>query len=270
MADNPRPAARIVQAARGMHRTLRRAFVLAVILTTGTRAAGAQPPPPPAPAGPPPPWTGSAAFGLSLNRGNTATTNLNVSGEATNDPKTGSVWKFKGLYLRGKDNGTLAVDRLNLEGRNERALTDRVYAFGQLQFLEDQFKQIDYLWAPSVGAGYKLIATPVTSFNVDGGLGAKVEKNPDRLRRTDPVVTASDKLEYKLSSSATLTEGFGSLWKLTDFGDALYTLTAGLAAALTARTQLKVELLDTYATRPPTALVKSNDAAILTAVVYKF
>jgi len=145
-----------------------------------------------------------------------------------------------------------------------------VYAFGQLQFLEDQFKQIDYLWAPSVGAGYKLIATPVTSFNVDGGLGAKVEKNPDRLRRTDPVVTASDKLEYKLSSSATLTEGFGSLWKLTDFGDALYTLTAGLAAALTARTQLKVELLDTYATRPPTALVKSNDAAILTAVVYKF
>jgi hypothetical protein len=33
---------------------------------------------------------------------------------------------------------------------------------------------------------------------------------------------------------------------------------------------VKVELLDTYATRPPTITVKSNDVALLTALVYKF
>jgi putative salt-induced outer membrane protein YdiY len=250
---------------------VRACLLSAAISVTGALVASAQPPGPGAPpAAPSGPWTGNAGFGLALNRGNTATTNLNLSFEATDDPKTDSVWRFKGLYLRGENNGALAVDRLNLEGRNERALTDRVYAFGELQFLEDQFKQIDYLWAPTAGVGYKLIVAPPATLNVDGGLGAKVEKNPDLMRRTDVVVTASDKFEYKLSTAASITQGFGALWKIDDFGDALYTFTAGTAAALTPRTQLKVELLDTYATRPPSAAVKSNDAALLTAVVYKF
>ena len=255
--------------------------ILTVAVLAGAECAQAQAPSAftPPPAGPV--WTGSAGFGLALNRGNTATTNLNASFEATHDPKTPSVWKFKGLYLRGTNNGTLALDRLQLEGRNERTLSTRVYAFGQLQFLEDQFKAIDYLVAPSAGIGYKLVATPVTSLNLDGGIGVKVEKNTTlqrngdmavktSRRRTDAVATASDKLEHKLSKTAAITQSFGALWKAQDFGDALYAFTAGVAASLTTRTQVKVELLDTYASRPPTAAVKSNDVALLTALVYKF
>jgi putative salt-induced outer membrane protein len=252
------------------HVIRRLAFMLTITTLIGAVRANAQTPPPAAPAPPPPPWTGSAGLGLTLNRGNTETTNLNLSFEATHDPKTHSVWKFKGLYLRGANNGTLAVDQLQLQGRNERTLTERVYAFGQLQFLKDHFKEIDYLVAPSAGLGYKLVATPMTSFNVDGGLGVKVEKNPGLDRRTDLVVTASDKLEHKLSETAKITQGLGALWKAQDFGDALYTFSAGVAASMTTRTQLKLELLDTYASRPPTPAVKSNDVALITALVYKF
>jgi putative salt-induced outer membrane protein YdiY len=150
-----------------------------------------------------------------------------------------------------------------------------------LQFLEDEFKAIDYLLAPGAGVGYKVVSTPLTTFNVDGGLGVKIEKNTTlerngdmavntSRRRTDAVVTASDKLEHKLSKTASITQSFGGLWKAKDFGDALYTFSAGVAASLTSRTQLKAELLDTYASRPPTAAVKSNDVALLTAFVYKF
>jgi putative salt-induced outer membrane protein YdiY len=242
---------------------------LTVVLTFAATLVQAQPPAVTTPA-PPPPWTGSVGFGLSLNRGNSATTNLNVSAEATHDPKTVSVWKFKGLYLRGENNDVLAVDRLHLEGRNERTLTERAYAFGQLQFLEDQFKDIDYLVAPSAGLGYKLVVRPMTTFNVDGGLGFKIEKNPGFDRRNDAVVALSDKFEHKLSTAASLTQSFGALWKARDLGDALYTFTAGAAAALTARTQLKLELLDTYSSRPPNPAVKKNDVALLTALVYKF
>lgn len=250
-------------------RLARLSCVFAVTLITCSARAAAQTPAP-APAPPPPALTGSAGFGLALNRGNTATTNLNASFDATHDPKTQSVWKFKGLYLRGTNNGTLALDRLQLEGRNERALSDRLYAFGQLQFLEDQFKAIDYLVAPGVGIGYKVVTTPVTSLNMDGGLGVKLEKNPGKDRRTDAVVTVSDKLEHKISKTAAITQSLGALWKAADFGDALYTFAAGVAASLTARTQLKVEVLDTYASRPPTAAVKSNDVALLTTFVFKF
>jgi putative salt-induced outer membrane protein len=241
----------------------------------GASAQASAQPAPPAP--PPPPWTGSAGFGLSLSRGNTTTSNLNVSGEATHDPKTASVWKFKGLYLRGENNELLSVDRLSLDGRNERSIGTRAYGFGSVQFLKDQFKAIDYLLAPSAGLGYKVIATPVTSFNVDGGFGVKVEKNTSVVnlvevsrRRTDAIVSMSDKFEHKVSKTAAITQSFGALWKANDFGDALYTFAAGVAAALTARTQLKVEFLDTYASRPPSAAVKNNDVALLTALVYKF
>lgn len=216
------------------------------------------------------PWTGNVSFGLALNRGNTSTTNVNASFDVAHNLKTDDVWKFHGLYLRGKDNGTLAVDRLDLEGRNERTLTERTYGFGQLQFVRDKFKAIDYLWAPSAGVGYKVINTPATTFNVDGGLGIQVEQYTGFPRHTDAVVTASDKLDYKLSPSATVTQGLGALWKVQDFGDALYTMSGGIAAAMTTHTQLKAELLDTYATRPPTIFIKSNDVALLTAVVYKF
>jgi putative salt-induced outer membrane protein len=262
-----------------MSERLARTIVIAALTClAGAARAGAQTPAPPSPA---PPWTGNAGLGFALNRGNTATTNLNVSFEAAHDPKTQSVWKFKGLYLRGTNNGVLALDRLQLEGRNERTLSTRTYAFGQLQFLEDQFKAIDYLVAPSAGIGYKLVARPVTSLNVDGGLGVKIERNSSLARsgdmavqssetRTDAVITASDKLEHKLSKTAVVTQSLGALWKAQDFGDALYTFAAGVAASLTTRTQLKVELLDTYVSRPPTAAVKSNDVALLTALVYKF
>jgi putative salt-induced outer membrane protein YdiY len=251
-----------------------------VFLTAGVTAAAAQTPTPPAaPAAPPPPWTGSAGLGLSLNRGNTDTTNFNVSFEATYDPKKVDVWRFKGLYLRGDTNGSVTVDRLDLLGRYERTFTGRVYGFAQVQFLKDHFKQIDYLWAPSAGAGYKLIASPTTTFNVDGGLGFKVEQDEipatdttpaTTHRHTDVVFSASDKFEYNLSKTSKITQGFIALWKANDFGDALYTFSAGAAAAMTTRTQLKVELLDTYQSRPPSATVKSNDVALLMALVYKF
>ena len=230
----------------------------------------AAPPPAPAPAPPPPLWTGNAGFGLSLNRGNTSTTNFNAAFEATRDPKTDSVWKFKGLYLRGETDGDLTVDRLLLDGRNERTFGTRVYIFGQTQYLQDEFKEIDWLFAPSGGVGYKLIVTPRASLNADVGLGVKFEKNPGFDSRTDAVVTSGEKFEFKLSPTATISQSFGSLWTADDFGDALYTFTAGVAAALTTRTQLKIELLDTYATRPPNVEVKNNDVALITALVYKF
>jgi hypothetical protein len=43
-----------------------------------------------------------------------------------------------------------------------------------------------------------------------------------------------------------------------------------IAAALTTRTQLKLEFLDAYASRPPLPQVKSNDTSLLASVVYKF
>ena len=222
------------------------------------------------PAGPPPLWTGSAGLGLTLNRGNTDTTNLNLSFDATRDPKAKDVWKMEALYLRGDTNGELSANRIFAQVRYERNLNHRLFAFGQLPYLRDHFKSIDYHIAPNAGAGYKLIATPQTTLTADAGFGVKWEKNPGFDVQTSAVVTSGDRFEFKLSPTSTLTQSFAAVWDADDWGDALYTFAAGAAAALTTRSQLKLELLDTYATRPPTADIKNNDVAVLAALVYKF
>lgn len=262
-------------------RLVRSAIAMVTVLLSAAGAA-AQPPTGAVTGGPPPPlWSGSASAGFAMNRGNTDTTNLNLSFEATRGDKTHDVWKFKALYLRGETGGATNVDRFLADGRNERDLSARVYAFGALQFLEDKFKQIDYLWAPAGGIGYKLIAAPMTTLNVDGGLGVKIEKDTASLEappempvvettRTNAVVGLTDKFEHELSKDSSITQSYSALWKATDFGDVLQTFTAGVAAALTARTQLKVEFLDSYVSRPPSVAVKQNDIALLTAFVYKF
>jgi len=245
--------------------------MLAAVLFVG-RPADAQQPPCPCPPAPtaPPVWTGSAGFGLSLNRGNTDTTNVNLAFEAVRDPKQKDIWKLQALYLRGDTNGEATADRLFAQARYERNLNARVFAYGELPYLRDPFKSIDYLIAPAGGIGYKLVTTERTTLAANAGLGVKWEKNPGFDIDTSAVVTSGDNFEFKLSPTSSITQSFKALWKADDWGDALYTFSASIAAALTTRSQLKFTILDAYVTRPPTADVKNNDVAVLAAVVYKF
>jgi hypothetical protein len=83
-------------------------------------------------------------------------------------------------------------------------------------------------------------------------------------------VTLGEKLNHKLSAAATITQSFAALWKTDDFDDSLYVFGAGIASSLTPRTQIKVEFLDTYKNKPPSILVKKNDTALITSLVFKF
>jgi len=249
--------------------------VVAVLLAAVPRIASAQQPPAvtcPCPPPPPPPpiWTGSAGFGLTMNRGNTDTTNINLSFDATRDPKTKDILKFQALYLRGDTKGELSANRVFAQARYERNINDRVFIFGQAPYLRDRFKGIEYHLAPSGGVGYKLVATPTTTLAADGGFGVKWEKNPGLDVKTSAVVTSGDRFELKLSPASSVKQSFTATWNANDFGEALYTLAAGAAGGLTTRSQLKIEFLDTYATRPPQPEIKKNDVAFLTALVYKF
>jgi putative salt-induced outer membrane protein YdiY len=223
------------------------------------------PPPPP----PPPVWTGSFGAGLALTQGNQDTTNFNLSFDLKRDPKTKTVFKAEGLYILATENGEENVDRGIIAARVERMISERVYLFGQIGYVRDRFKDIDYLIAPTAGIGYKLVATERTTFDVDTSVGMVFEKNTGLDLETDGAVTLGEKFAHKLTSSAAITQGATALWKMNDFGDALYTFSAGVAASVTTRVQLKLEFQDVYKTRP-TGDADKNDIAFITAFVFKF
>jgi putative salt-induced outer membrane protein len=215
------------------------------------------------------PLTGSAGAGLAFTAGNTETATFNAGCDLTYDPKTKNVVKADALFLRERTDGALTVNRLGFSARDQYQLGPRAFMFGQVQYLHDQFKAIDYLVAPTAGIGYKIVDAPKTTLDVDSGLGAVWEKNPGFDTRASGAVTAGEHLERKLSDTASVTERIAGLWKMSDASDALYTFGTALAARLTSRSQVKIELLDTYKAKPPTTAIKKNDIAIVFSIGYK-
>ena len=242
-------------------------FFISVLAVSVT--AFAQPPAPPPPP-PPPGWTGSAGAGLALTQGNSDTSNVNLAYEVKRDTGSNILFKSTGLFIRGESEGALTTNRLAFDGRVDRKLSDRTSIFGQVQYLRDSFKEIDYLVSPTVGISRGLVKNDRTELGVDAGVGVVWEKNPGVDVGTSGAITAGQNLKHKLTKTAEFTEKVAALWKTDDFDDALYVFGVGLAASVTSATQLKVELLDTYKNKPPSANVVKNDVAVLVSFVYKF
>ncbi|MEQ1868707.1 MAG: DUF481 domain-containing protein [Vicinamibacterales bacterium] len=236
--------------------------VVVVSLSTALPALAQAPPPTKV-------WTESASAGLTVTSGNSDTTTFNIGYDLVRDPKRRNLIKSDGLFLRGKSNGELTADRLALNGRDEFKLLDRSFVFGQMQYVRDQFKSIDYLVAPTGGIGYRLVDGPATKLSVDAGLGLVAEKNPGLDVTTTGAVTYGDKLSHQLTKTTTLTQSLMALHRTDDFADSLYALSIAVAAALTERTQLKLEFLDTYKNRIVAPGFVRNDVTVIMALVFK-
>ncbi len=254
-------------------RLLAAVTLLACLAATPARAQELTPVIPPCacdePA-PPPVWVGSLGAGLALTQGNKDTSNFNLSFDIKRDPKTRTVFKADALYIRAAEDGERNADRALANARVEYLLTQRTYAFGQLAYVRDKFKDIDWLLAPTGGIGYKVVATEQTSLDVDGSVGVVMEKNTGFDTETDGAFSLGQRFSHAVSPNATINQGVSALWKMDDPGDALYTFAVGLAASVTSRTQLKLEFQDLYKTRPTGVGVQKNDIAFITAFVYKF
>ncbi|HEX8031746.1 MAG TPA: DUF481 domain-containing protein [Vicinamibacterales bacterium] len=229
-------------------------------------AAPAQPTPPP----PPPGWAGSASAGLALTQGNSDTSTVNAAYELLRDTGGRLIVKSNGLLVYGKSEEILTSDRLALAGRLEGKLNERSAVFGQVQYLRDSFKSIDYLVAPTVGLSRVLFKDAVTELGIDGSVGVVWEQNPGFDLDMDGAVSAGQQLTRKLSATTELKQKAGALWVMDDFGDALYTLIVGVATNITSGTQMKFEFLDTFKNKPKRPEVQKNDIAILLSFVYKF
>lgn len=226
---------------------------------------------PPAPAEPPG-WVGSASSGLSLTSGNSDTVTLNGAYELRLDQGGPFIFRSAGLLVWGKSEGFLTSDHLTLDWRVERKLSEGGSVFAHTQYLRDSFKSIDYLIAPTLGLSRLLRRNERTEFGIDAALGAVWERNPDAITEVDAALTAGQKFSHKITDTTELTQRVNSLWKMDDFSDALYTFAAAIALGITSATQVKIELIDSYKTRPPTAAVavRKNDVATLVSFVYKF
>ncbi len=214
--------------------------------------------------------SGSAGFGLSLTQGNSDTLNVNATDDSVYDPKTKNVMKWNALYLRGKQNGVLSVNRVSGAFRDEYTLSKRVFTFGEFDALHDTFKGVDYLYSPAAGIGYKVIDTKQTSLDANAGYGAVIEKDTGLDSNTNGAITLGEKLVHQLTPTTTLKQTATGLLKTPGLADGLYTFEVGAAARINSRLQLSVDLLDTFKNHPVDGLTHKHDVTFLTSIVAKY
>ena len=214
-------------------------------------------------------WTTSAGAGLALTSGNTDTKNYNLSFATKYDPKTKFVFKADALYLRGESNGTTQVDKASADGRGEYSVSDRVFAFGEVTYLRDPFKDLSYFIAPLVGAGYRIIKSNTRNLTVDGAVGGETESNRSTGRSSSGAIKAGENFDTALSPLTKVTEKVTGIWKTNDFGDALYHFDAGLATTVATHAELKFAYVYDYKSRTAPS-IKKGDSALFAALLFKF
>lgn len=216
------------------------------------------------------PWSSSIGAGIAITSGNSDTTNINLAANTVWDPKTDRTFKADALYLRGESNGEKQVDKATADARYDQLFSPRAFWFGEVQFLRDPFKAINYLVSPLAGAGLHVIKTDTRTLTVDGAVGAIVEDNDILGRDTSGAVKAGENFDWSISKTSKLTQKLSGLWKTDDFGDALLHFDAGLTTAVATRVELKVSYLYDYKTEPPSPEIEKGDSALFAALLWKF
>ncbi len=241
---------------------------LVLLATAGPGLAQDCPPcPPPPPT--PPAWTVSVGAGLALTGGNSDTSSYNIAANATYDPRKRNVFRGEFLYLRAADGGEATVDRMLAALRDEYTVSGRLFAFGELGYQRDRFKQLDYLIAPLVGMGYKLVDRKPLLVALDAGLGGAFEKLEAQDSTADFALKAGERVEWKPSDTAAVFQKAAALWKANDFGDAFYRFEAGVGATLAKRLEMRVSFADDYKTRPALPGLHKNDTSLIVTLLFK-
>src|SRR5438552_2705454 len=80
---------------------------------------------------------------------NTDTKNINISMGIVRDPKTRSVLRVNGLYLRGEKESELIVNQTQFTIRDEINISPRTFVFAQGNYVRDTFKGIRNLFSPT-------------------------------------------------------------------------------------------------------------------------
>jgi len=101
-------------------------------------------------------WSGDAAVGLALARGNTETTNLSLTFSAKGPLSESIDSTNKVFFLLSKEKDITNAESLGLESHIQWKHSARFFSYYGIQGLRDKFKNYSYRILPGLGLGYKI------------------------------------------------------------------------------------------------------------------
>lgn len=216
---------------------------------------------------PKPKWETSAGVGFSLTSGNTDTLLFSANGVALRKwERNEFAAGFDAGY--GKSDGEQNVGYAKAYSQYNYLITDRLYAFGRVEGLNDEIADIHYRIPLSAGLGYYLIKNDRVTLAAETGPGYVWEKVGDD-ERDYATIRFAERFTWKISDRARFWQSFEYQPKIDDWAEYFLTGEAGVEADLTKKLALRVVLQDWYVSNPAPGR-ESNDLKLVSGINYKF
>ena len=257
--------AKAIRARIGIQRHLPLALI--VLALAQAQAAFGQAPPAPPPEPPPPPrLEASAQLTFLDTRGNATSQSLGAGGDV--------IWRLdpwtltaKAAFAQAETEGELTARSLTSLLRGARALNERLSAYGQYDFLRDEFAGVEQRHVIEGGISYLALDAAPHTLRFDTGLGYIYEERPDEELRS---ATLSLGAAYRLAISATSELTFAPRFLLPLAETEVWKLDQEVALVAALNTTLALKLSHTlrYSAEPPEGF-ETTDTIMAVSLVGK-
>lgn len=191
-------------------------------------------------------WSGEASLTGSQSTGNTETTDVGLGLKLA---KNGDVWrhKFNASADYGRASGATNKQRFVLGYQIDRDISDRLYAYANADYFNDDFGAFEDGYFLGTGLGYDVILPAPIGWSLEAGLGYRNQTAQSLAGVSAPTTnelagrlgsdfdwTLNDNVSLYNDSELVYSESDTNLWN--EFG-----LTATLTGRLAARASFRVD-----------------------------
>jgi putative salt-induced outer membrane protein YdiY len=220
-------------------------------------------------------WKSSVAFGVTLARGNTDTTQASISGSTMKKWLQNSlVFGGDGLYGETKPPGATnqqeSAETLHGFSQYDRVFGNNMYGYMRIDGFHDGIADIKYRITLAPGLGYYFITNKVVDLMGEIGPGY-IKEQLDGHSESFATLRIAEKCHYAISANARAWEIIEFLPQVDNFDNYIVNAELGIEAKLTKGNKLSLRsvLQDSYNNIPALGRLK-NDLKLITSIVYNF
>jgi putative salt-induced outer membrane protein YdiY len=217
-------------------------------------------------------WGGVVDAGFAEAGGNTETLTFNLAAKTARTTATDKISVYSlSLYSSNSSTGKAETTASLVSGgtRYDFNVSDKLFAFGQIDLLHDRFQQLDLRVAPAGGMGLHAIKTAATTLDLSAGGGLDKEFFTGGLNRTSGEILLGEAYSHKSSKITTANESLQFFPNLTNTGEFRYVFNLGLVTQLTKVLSWQLNFANLYLSNPPVG-VKTTDVIVTTGLRFTF
>ena len=234
---------------KSAHVRLDRRLSILVFLFAQVQAGFGQAPAPPPEEPPPPRLEASAQLTFLDTSGNATSQSIGAGGDVVWRPDPWTL-TAKAAFAQSESEDELTARSLTALLRGSRALSDRLSAYGQYDYLRDVFAGVEQRHVIEGGLSWLALVGPRHTLRFDSGLGYLYEERPDE-ELDSATVSLGAGYRWAISPTSELTYAPRLLLPLAETEAWKFDQEVALAVAINTTLALKLSHTLRYSAEPP-------------------